>query len=44
MSLPPPSPGDDRRTQETSADVFLTVDEAAAVLKVKPSTVRAWVR
>ena len=26
------------------AEEFLTVEEAAAILKVKPSTLRAWVR
>jgi len=28
----------------TGEQEFLTVEEAAAILKVRPSTVRAWVR
>jgi excisionase family DNA binding protein len=28
----------------TSEASYLTVDEAAAILKVRPSTLRAWVR
>ncbi len=29
---------------DVTAAEFLTVEEAAAILKVKPSTLRAWVR
>ena len=31
-------------SETQSEDLFLTVDEAAAMLKVKSSTVRQWVR
>jgi excisionase family DNA binding protein len=42
--LRPPSPPSSFRTAGTSAAEFLTVEEAAAIVKVKPSTVYEWVR
>ena len=33
-----------QQSSTKSADAFLTVDEAAAVLNVRPSTAREWVR
>ena len=44
MSLPAPSPGEPRGTSETSAAEFLTVEEAAAMVKVPCSTIYEWVR